>query len=575
MRMNRPSAVAAALILLASASGRPGAAARPAADDDPIALAAEARAAGDAARGAVVFGRPELACRGCHSVGGAGGELRLGPDLADPSEGATDPDLVAAILRPSEAIRDGYRPVVVASTDGRVLTGLIVEETPDRLVLRDGDGETVALAASEIEDRKDADTSLMPAGLTAQLGTRQELLDLIAYVLEVAEGGPDRARALEPDPALLAVPPLPAYESEIDHAGLIGALDADALERGRAIYERVCANCHGTLDRAGSLPTSPRFAEAALKNGSDPHSMYQTLTRGFGRMAPQTWMVPRQKYAVIHYIREAYFRDHNPAQYVELSPSYLAALPTGDTYGPEPSRIEPWVAMDYGPVLINTYEVGDDGSNFAYKGIAVRLDPGPGGVSRGSRWMVFDHDTFRMAAAWTGEGFIDWAGIQFDGRHVVHPHLVGDVAAANPTGPGWADPDAGTFEDPRLVGRDGRHYGPLPRDWAAYEGLALHGQRAIIRYRVGEIARPRAARPDRGRGRPRLHPGLPGRPEDGGPRPPGRPPPEGAGDAPGPRRRRPLRAGRGRSDDRRPGRRLAVRRRDGDRDRRCRRPAGR
>ena len=36
--------------------------------------------------------------------------------------------------------------------------------------------------------------------------------------------------------------------------------------------------------------------------------MYRTLTDGFGQMAAQTWLVPRQKYDVIHYIREAYFK---------------------------------------------------------------------------------------------------------------------------------------------------------------------------------------------------------------------------------------------------------------------------
>ena len=88
--------------------------------------------------------------------------------------------------------------------------------------------------------------------------------------------------------------------------------------------------------------------------------------------------------------------------------------------------------MDYGPSLMATYEVGDDGSNFAYKGIAVRLDPGQGGVSRGSAWMLYEHDTLRLSAAWTGRGFIDWNGINFNGRHQVHPRIVGQVHVANP-----------------------------------------------------------------------------------------------------------------------------------------------
>ena len=142
-----------------------------------------------------------------------------------------------------------------------------------------------------------------------------------------------------------------------------------------------------------------------LKSGGDPYRMYRTLTDGFGQMAAQTWMVPRQKYDVIHYIREAYLKPHNPSWYTRVDRAYLDQLPKGTSRGPAPVEIEPWVTMDYGPSLMATYEVGRDGSNFAYKGIAVRLDRGQGGVSRGQAWVVYDHDTLRLAAAWTGPGF--------------------------------------------------------------------------------------------------------------------------------------------------------------------------
>ena len=141
--------------------------------------------------------------------------------------------------------------------------------------------------------------------------------------------------------------------------------------------------------------------------------------------------------------------------------------------------------MDYGPALINTYEIGSEGDNFAYKGIAVRLDHGPGGVARGQHWMIFDHDTLRMAAAWSGDGFVDWNGIHFNGQHNIHPRIVGTLQAQNKTGPGWANPSDGSWDDPRLLGRDERHYGPLPRDWAHYEGMHYHGDRVVISYRVG------------------------------------------------------------------------------------------
>jgi glucose/arabinose dehydrogenase len=324
----------------------------------------------------------------------------------------------------------------------------------------------------------------MPAGqLVCKPGGRRDFLDLVRYLIEIVEKGPARALELRPDPALLAAP-LPEYEKEIDHAGIIAGLNRKSYARGEEIYGRVCANCHGTKDRPGSLPTSLRFASGVFKNGSDPYRLYLTLTRGFGQMAPQTWMVPTQKYDVIHYIREGFLKEDNPTQYARVDREYLAKLPQGTSRGPAPLDVRPWNTMDYGPSLMATLEIGDDATNFAYKGIAIRLDAGPGGVSRGRAWSVYDHDTLRLAASWTGEGFIDWNGINFNGKHEVHPRVVGLVQVSNPIGPGWANPEDGRFDDPRLLGRDGRPYGPLPRSWAHYQGLYHHGNRTIVAYTV-------------------------------------------------------------------------------------------
>ncbi len=73
-------------------------------------------------------------------------------------------------------------------------------------------------------------------------------------------------------------------------------------------------------------------------------------------------------------------------------------------------------------------------------------------------------------------------------RHQIHPKLVGKIRVANPVGPGWANPENESFEDPRLRGRDGRAYGPLPRAWAHYKGLYHFGQRVIVSYTVGKAA---------------------------------------------------------------------------------------
>lgn len=487
-------------------------------------LARAAEQQGDAERGAMLFHQPNVGCAKCHlapatfgvrNPGDTSSETSLGPDLSrvarDP---ALDPrqvkretiykHLIESILAPSKAIRKGYEAWQVVDSDGRSITGFLVEESAERLIVRDvSTGERLTLATASIESRRPAATSIMPAGQVNQLADRQQFLDLVRYLAEIAEGGPARAVALRP--TILPAPvPVPAYELQVDHAAFLTDWEnpqksAESLQRGEQIYRRLCINCHGTREQPGSLPTSLRFAEGRFRNGSDPYRIYQTLTHGFGLMAAQTWMVPQQKYDVIHFLREHFLRPHNPSQFTAIDRAYLAALPKGDTRGPAPSSIEPWSAMDYGPFLISTYETRSDNApgkktsspNLAYKGMAIRLDAGVGGVARGGHWMIFEHDTMRMSAAWSrseserGPQFIDWRGIHFDGAHGAHPHTVGQVRFANPPGPGWAEPATAAWDDPRVVGRDQRKYGPLPRSWAQFQGFYQYGDRVVLSYRVG------------------------------------------------------------------------------------------
>ena len=97
-----------------------------------------------------------------------------------------------------------------------------------------------------------------------------------------------------------------------------------------------------------------------------------------------------------------------------------------------------WSEMDYGPFLTTTLEVERD--NIAYKSIAIRLDPGEGGVSQGNVFVSFDTDTLRYAAGWTGRGLMDWRSVVYDGSHGTHPSLVGKRVFVNPVRPGWGRP---------------------------------------------------------------------------------------------------------------------------------------
>ena len=304
---------------------------------------------------------------------------------------------------------------------------------------------------------------------------------------------------------LLEASDLPEYESNLDHAGFLAKWSPEFYHKGMTIYRTNCYSCHGNLEQPGSIPNSRQFWKEAFRNGADPHSMYQTLTRGFGRMPPQMRLTPQEKYEVIHFIREEFIKENNPKQYLEVTEEYLQSLPTGDTFGPDPKPYQPWAEMDYGDFFIHTYDLSNTDApargisggrsplanedfrdvNFSYKGVAMRLDSGEGGVAAGKAFVLFDHDLLRFSGFWTGEGFIDYEDILLNDIHNIFPRTVGNIQVENPISPGWANPATGDFKDPRFVAVDGRPFGPLPREWAHYKGLYYHGERIILKYTVG------------------------------------------------------------------------------------------
>lgn len=264
--------------------------------------------------------------------------------------------------------------------------------------------------------------------------------------------------------------------AEVDHRGLIAARDADVLARGARLYRAVCTECH----------TAPQQAFAAgLQNGDDPRAIYETLEKGFGDKQAMAWIPAGPRYAIVHFVRDQLGLPPVDDAYLQEQPAGVSSPADGAHEVVDDDDWPEYRRSDYGDVLHWTYQVADD--NFAQKGIAVRVDGGPGGISRGNAFVVYDHDTMRMAAAWTGEGFIDWKGVAFDRSHNTHASIVGDVAFVNPDAPGWADPETGSFDDVRLVGRDDRRFGPLPRRWVRFLGRRQLGARTVLEYTVGSV----------------------------------------------------------------------------------------
>jgi putative heme-binding domain-containing protein len=161
----------------------------------PDVLVREARESGDARRGAAIFYNQAFSCAKCHDP--PSGE-RVGPDLASKRDGVTDVFLVESVLEPSKTVRKGFEPITVLTEEGLVLTGLRVKEDSTRLVLLEpAGGKEIEVAKEDIAQMKKGTTSLMPAGLANQLADREQFLDLVQFLIEINDGGPERLAELK------------------------------------------------------------------------------------------------------------------------------------------------------------------------------------------------------------------------------------------------------------------------------------------------------------------------------------------------------------------------------------------
>jgi putative membrane-bound dehydrogenase-like protein len=117
-------------------------------------------------------------CATCHKLFNEGGAI--GPDLTHANRFDRD-DLLVNVVDPSRVIRKEFLSFTANTTDGRVLTGLIVEQSPQRLTLVNAKNERTTLLRSEIVSLAESPVSLMPEGLLQPLKP-QELRDLFSYL---------------------------------------------------------------------------------------------------------------------------------------------------------------------------------------------------------------------------------------------------------------------------------------------------------------------------------------------------------------------------------------------------------
>jgi len=139
-------------------------------------------------------------CVGCHKMDGIGNIF--GPDLTKLDAKLQVLDILKELLEPSLRINEKYQSYTFVLESGKVVTGLVLEETADKVKLIENPlvkAEAIELKKADIAERQKSTSSIMPKGLLDRF-SREEILDLIAYVAArgnqndpLVQGGHDHA----------------------------------------------------------------------------------------------------------------------------------------------------------------------------------------------------------------------------------------------------------------------------------------------------------------------------------------------------------------------------------------------
>ncbi len=120
----------------------------------------------------------ERVCGQCHRVEGVGHDV--GAALTQLST-KSPRQLIEAILDPNREVDPRYSGYSVLLVDGRIVTGVIREETAGQIVIVAAGGEVLSVKRDDIEQIKSTGLSLMPTGIEEQLSP-QQLAEVLVFL---------------------------------------------------------------------------------------------------------------------------------------------------------------------------------------------------------------------------------------------------------------------------------------------------------------------------------------------------------------------------------------------------------
>lgn len=133
---------------------------------------------GDPLRGKEVFKKN---CSVCHRLEGVG--TAVGAELKGIRQRGMQ-SVLLNILDPNREVKPKFLTYVATTNDGRVLAGLIQEESANTLTFRRSDGTTVSVQRVDIDEMRSTGLSFMPDGLEKTIDV-SAMADLLSYLNSV------------------------------------------------------------------------------------------------------------------------------------------------------------------------------------------------------------------------------------------------------------------------------------------------------------------------------------------------------------------------------------------------------
>lgn len=135
---------------------------------------------GDSNQGRKIFFETSgVSCKSCHQIRKEGKEI--GPDLSMIGKKLTRAQLLESILEPSKQIDPKFVTYLVETTEGLVMSGLLVNRDDHEVVLKDAQEKLIRLSTQQIEQLVPQQKSLMPELLVRDM-TAQQVADLVEFL---------------------------------------------------------------------------------------------------------------------------------------------------------------------------------------------------------------------------------------------------------------------------------------------------------------------------------------------------------------------------------------------------------